>query len=245
MDLLGSAGLGSVSAIARGNAFGRPCGIDGTAGHDRATAALLPKRLRCRARVGSAARYSADCAGFAGTEKRRSGGPAGSAYRIARCGKSDAGRTGAARLQFGTRERFHCLPPVASLCLAEERSRRFGACAPERQASRSGEGRGNGGTGSKRRRKAPRRDRARSSARASTDGNIAVGATSIRGRQRRRQGVCRCWMEWRTRFRGREPHGSERRRVYRSRYVCGLVVPPTPEHSPDAFLISTPTQDHN
>lgn len=64
----GSSGLGSVPAIARGDAFGRPGEIDGTAGHDRATAMLLPKRLRCRARVGSIARYSADCAGLAGTE---------------------------------------------------------------------------------------------------------------------------------------------------------------------------------
>ena len=53
------------------------------------------------------------------------------------------------------------------------------------------------------------------------------------------------WMDWRIRFRGHEPNGSERRRVYRSRYECDLVVPPTPEHSPDAFLISTFPQDHN
>ncbi len=47
------------------------------------------------------------------------------------------------------------------------------------------------------------------------------------------------------RFCGLEPIGSGRRRVYRSRYVCGLVVPPTPEHSPDAFLISRSFFDHN
>lgn len=40
----------------------------------------------------------------------------------------------------------------------------------------------------------------------------------------------------RARFYGHEPRGSERRRAYRFRYECVLVVPPTPEHIPDAFF---------
>lgn len=68
---------------------------------------------------------------------------------------------------------------------------------------------------------------------------------STRCRQRRRQGVCRLSDGRSARFCGHEPIGSERRRVYRLRYECGLVVPPTPEHSPDAFLISSCFSDHN
>jgi hypothetical protein len=53
MDPLGSAGLGSVSAMARGDVFGRSRDTEGTAGYVRATAVLLPKQLHCCARVGT------------------------------------------------------------------------------------------------------------------------------------------------------------------------------------------------
>jgi hypothetical protein len=126
---LGSAGLGSVPAIVRGDAFGRPRGIDGTAGHDRATAVLLPKRLRCRARVGSTARYSADCAGLAGTEN---------AVAVVPPGPLAASRDAAGRMPAGVGPKgvslgsgsgstvFRRLPPCAW------RKRGRGASAPAR-----------------------------------------------------------------------------------------------------------------
>jgi hypothetical protein len=80
---------------------------------------------------------------------------------------------------------------------------------------------------------APRRSRTSRSAQVSTGGDTAVGARSIHGRQRLRQGVCRFLDRARARFRGREPNGSERRRARH-----GPVVPPTPEPRPDAFSYS-------
>jgi hypothetical protein len=126
---LGSAGLGSVPAIARGDAFGRLCEIDGTAEHDRATAMLLPKRLPCRASVGSIARYSADCAGLAGTEN---------AVTVVPPGPLAASRDAAGRMPAGVGPKgvtlgsgsgstvFRRLPP----CVWRKRGR--GASAPAR-----------------------------------------------------------------------------------------------------------------
>jgi hypothetical protein len=237
----------SVPAAVRYGAFRGAARDAGTAGHALAAAVSVRGRARESSEDTGAACGDSDCNRVSdATVCRRGGSPTPPVRRKA----GQAGSwTGPCRRVFGhagsgwrARSRHRRIPPVASLCLADRgvgfAVRRVGPTRGRHPLAFATSG------GSSLRRLVRSWGRVCSEpcfGRRQRQGRSAP----IRRRQRRRQGVCRSSEKGSARFCGLEPIGSGRRRVYRSRYVCGLVVPPTPEHSPDAFLISRSFSVHN
>lgn len=169
-----------------------------------------------------------------GMGRRCNDGPIASTRRAGRPGSDGARRAAAERRRQGIGSQIRYLSPVASLCPAEDGSGRL-ACRSKRRQPCAGERRGIW-------RNCPtRRQTRRGGVEQAGQPRFRRVATpqselgSIHGRQRLRQGVCRFLDRARTRFRGQEPNGSERRRARH-----GPVVPPTPEPGPDAFSYSDP-----
>lgn len=196
----------------RQDAFGRSNAKGGTetGSSDRgvqSVAACGPPRFQDVTRCGG------DAAGASGTRSRRSDGPAASVCpsrktRQAEKRQAAADEAAAVDQVAGPPSFAGCLPVPGGSEVRRACARRAGAApatrwqAPRIVAVSPGTAR-----------RAPRRDRACSSACVSTGGDTAVETRSIRRRQRLRQGVCRFLDGARVRFRGREPVGSERRRV--------------------------------
>lgn len=172
----------------------------------QSVAACGPPRFRDAMRCGG------DASGFSGTTSRRSAGPTASIRRAGRPGVGRLGGPRPTRQRQWTGSQVRHLSPVASLCPAEGGIGGFRPAGPERRRPRVGERRGSGGTARCGASCASEGSACRST-QVSTGGDTAVEPMSIRRRQRLRQGVCRFLDGARARFRGREPNGSERRRV--------------------------------